>query len=48
MLFAGIFLFAVVTQLGVGWYKRRAAARANLRATVEDVRKELRYPLAGD
>jgi hypothetical protein len=43
LLFAGIFVFAVVTQLGVGWYKRRAAARADLRAEVDDVRKELGY-----
>jgi hypothetical protein len=43
LLFAGIFVFAVVTQLGVGWYRRREAARADLRAAVDDVRKELRY-----
>jgi hypothetical protein len=43
LLFTAIFVFAVVTQLGVGWYQRRAAARADLRATVSDVRRELRY-----
>jgi len=43
LLFAGIFVFAVVTQLGVGWYRRREAARADLRAAVDDVRRELRY-----
>src|ERR1019366_6546577 len=43
LLFAALFVFAVVTQLGVGWYQRRAAARADLRATVDAVRQELRY-----
>lgn len=43
LLFGGIFVFAVLTQLGVGWYKRRAAARADVRAIVNEVRKELRY-----
>lgn len=43
LLFASIFVFAVVTQLGVGWYKRRAAARTDLRAAVDDLRHELRY-----
>jgi hypothetical protein len=43
LLFVGIFVFAVVTQLGVGWYRRREAARADLRAAVDDVRKVLRY-----
>lgn len=43
LLFAAIFVFAIVAQLGVGWYQRRSAARVELRATVEDVRKELDY-----
>jgi hypothetical protein len=43
LLFAALFVFGVVTQLGVGWYQRRAAARADLRATVDDVRQELGY-----
>lgn len=43
LLFAALFVFGVVTQLGVGWYQRRAAARADLRATIDDVRHELGY-----
>jgi hypothetical protein len=43
LLFAGLFVFAVLTQLGVGWYRRLEAARADLRQTVDDVRKVLRY-----
>jgi hypothetical protein len=43
LLFAGIFVFAVVTQLGVGWYQRRAVARAALREVVDGLRQELRY-----
>jgi hypothetical protein len=30
LLFAGIFVFAVVTQLGVGWYQRRAGVRGRM------------------
>ena len=43
LLFAGIFLFAVATQLGVGWYRRREDARAFLRQSVDEIRGELRY-----
>jgi hypothetical protein len=43
LLFAALFVFAVVTQLGVGWYPRRVAAGAALHATVDGVRKEVRY-----
>ncbi len=43
LLFAGLFVFAVFTQLGVGWYQRRATVRSDLRKAVDEVRRELRY-----
>jgi hypothetical protein len=43
LLFVALFLFAVVTQLGVGWFRRREGARADLRRAVSDICKELRY-----
>jgi hypothetical protein len=43
LLFAGLFAFAFLMQLGVGWYRRREATRADLRETVDSLRKELTY-----
>jgi hypothetical protein len=43
LLFVAIFVLAVVAQVGVGWQQRRAAPRADLRATVNDIRQELSY-----
>src|SRR5574337_1550315 len=43
LLFAALLVFALVTQLGVGWYQRRAAARADLHATVDDIRHIVAY-----
>lgn len=48
LLFAGIFFFAVLSQLGVGWYQRQATARKNLREAAEEVRRELRYSTRWD
>lgn len=43
LLFAVIFVFAAVTQLGFGWYQRRATAHDHLNRWAADVAKELQY-----
>jgi len=43
LLFVALFVLAVVTQLGVGWYQRRATARSNVQEAMNEIRQELRY-----
>jgi hypothetical protein len=48
LLFASLFCFAVLSQLGVGWYQRQATARQRLRDGVDQIRRELRYSTRWD
>jgi hypothetical protein len=43
LLFIGLFVLAVLTQLGIGWYQRRATTQANLWEAADKIRRELRY-----
>ncbi len=43
LLFVSLFLFAILTQILVGWYQRRTTARANLRSGVDEILRELKY-----
>jgi Schlafen, AlbA_2 len=42
-LFTGIFILAVVTQFGVGWYQRYAKALSTLSREAEEISKQLPY-----
>jgi hypothetical protein len=48
LLFSGLLLFSVFTQLGVAWYERQHAVRSNLRKDVEKILREVRYSNAWD
>ncbi len=48
LLFASLFFFALCTQLGVGWYQRRATALTSLWREVDQIRRQLRYSTRWD
>jgi len=48
LLFGGLFLLAVLTQLAVAWYERLATTYADLRSTADQIRQDLRYSTGWD
>jgi hypothetical protein len=43
LLFTALFILAVITQFGIGWYQRGASARSRLSQWAEEISKHLAY-----